>query len=73
MAAAVGERFDLPADVLSATLPIARDVPDGPNRHLPGASFAPGLPTPPDAGPMTEILLRLGRSPAWNGESVGGG
>jgi uncharacterized protein (TIGR03086 family) len=73
VAAAVGARFDLPADVLSAALAIARDVPDGPNRQRPGASFAPGLPTPPEAGPMTEILTRLGRSPAWSGESVGGG
>jgi uncharacterized protein (TIGR03086 family) len=73
VAAAVGARFDLPAAVLSATLPIARDVPDGPNRQRPGASFAPGLPARPDTDAMTEILLRLGRSPAWSGRTVGGG
>jgi uncharacterized protein (TIGR03086 family) len=49
--------------VLAAALPIARAVPDGPFRQAPGAAFAPAVPVPPGAGPLDEILLRLGRRP----------
>ncbi len=55
--------FNPPAEVLAATLPIARAVPDGPARLAPDAAFAPALPIPPDTDPLAEILLRLGRRP----------
>ncbi|GAA2857346.1 TIGR03086 family protein [Actinoplanes cyaneus] len=55
--------FDLPDDVLAAALPIARAVPDGEARLSPGAAFAPARAVPPGAGPLAEVLLRLGRQP----------
>jgi uncharacterized protein (TIGR03086 family) len=61
VATALGVPFALPLPVLEATLPLARAVPDGPLRLAPGAAFAPALPVPADADPLTEILLRLGR------------
>jgi uncharacterized protein (TIGR03086 family) len=61
LATALGVPFTLPLPVLEATLPLARAVPDGPVRLSPGAAFAPALPVPADADPLTEILLRLGR------------
>lgn len=65
VAATVGRPWDLPADVIEATLPIARAVPDGDERLLPGAAFAPAVPTPGGATPLAEILTLLGRSPDW--------
>lgn len=65
VAAAMGLPWELPADVLDAALPLARSVPDGEERRLPGAVFAPAVRTPGDATPMTEILTLLGRSPDW--------
>jgi uncharacterized protein (TIGR03086 family) len=60
----LGVPFDLPPDLAATALRIARSVPDGPERHLPGAAFRPGLPVPEGAGPLDEILARLGRSTA---------
>jgi uncharacterized protein (TIGR03086 family) len=50
-------------EILAATLPIARAVPDGSTRLAPGAAFAPALPLPPGTDPLAEILLLLGRQP----------
>jgi len=61
VATALGVPLTVPLPVLEATLPLARAVPDGPFRLEPGAAFAPALPVPADADPLTEILLRLGR------------
>ena len=61
VATAFGVALTLPLPVLEVTLPLARAVPDGPFRLEPGAAFAPALPVPADADPLTEILLRLGR------------
>lgn len=52
-------------EVLAATLPRARAVPAGESRLRPGAAFAPASDVPADAGPLAEILLRLGRDPQW--------
>jgi uncharacterized protein (TIGR03086 family) len=66
--------FELPAEVLEVTLPIARAVPGGDRRLVPGAAFAPALPLPAGADPLTEIITLLGRSPAWaSPKNVGGG
>ena len=65
VAATMGLPWELPPDVLEAALAIARAVPDGDERLLPGAPFAPALPTPAEATPMSEILTLLGRSPDW--------
>ncbi|MFF5294134.1 TIGR03086 family metal-binding protein [Paractinoplanes globisporus] len=61
VATAAGLPFALPEAVMAAALPIARAVPDGPDRLAPGAAFAPALPVPPAADPLSEILLLLGR------------
>ncbi|MBL7255806.1 TIGR03086 family metal-binding protein [Paractinoplanes lichenicola] len=51
-------------DALALALAVARAVPDGPERLAPGSPFAPALPTPADADPLTETLLLLGRDPS---------
>jgi uncharacterized protein (TIGR03086 family) len=56
---------DLPADLVAAGLPIARAVPNGPERLTPAASFAPALSTVDEVGPLNQILALLGRSPDW--------
>lgn len=63
VAQSLGVPFEPEPDVLAATLPIVRGVPDDPSRHEPGAAFAPALPVPDGADPLTEILLLLGRDP----------
>lgn len=65
VARTLGVPYPANQEVLAATLPIARAVPDGPNRLTPGAAFAPGLARPSDAAPLDEILLLLGRTPNW--------
>ena len=64
VARALGRPYSLDAQVLAATLPIARAVPEGPGRLAPGAAFAPGRPVPVDPEPLDEILLLLGRDPS---------
>ena len=64
VATSIGADWDLPDDVVAATLPLARAVPGGSARELPGAAFAPALPVAGDATPMQEILALLGRTPA---------
>jgi uncharacterized protein (TIGR03086 family) len=65
VAAAMGLPWELPADVLEAALPIVRAVPDGDERKLPGAAFAPAVRASGATTPMDEILTLLGRSPGW--------
>jgi uncharacterized protein (TIGR03086 family) len=66
VAAASGRSVALEDDLVAATLDIAhREVPDGPRRHRPDASFAPPVPTPEDAPAFDRMLAVLGRSPSW--------
>src|ERR1022692_13074 len=62
---ALGVGYELSEDLAQAALPIARFVPDGPRRSLPGSAFQPGLAAPPDASTLDQILATLGRSPDW--------
>lgn len=66
VARSLGVPYALPADLVAAAVPVARAVPDGPEREAPGAAFRPGLPVPEAAAPMDEILTRLGRRPDWS-------
>jgi uncharacterized protein (TIGR03086 family) len=63
VATSIGVAWDLPDDVVAAALPIARAVPGGAAREVPGAAFAPALPTGAGASGMDEILALLGRDP----------
>ncbi|MFI1992195.1 TIGR03086 family metal-binding protein [Actinoplanes sp. NPDC020271] len=63
VAAALSLPFELPDEVVATALPIARAVPGGESRLIPGAAFAPARPVPPGTGPLREILLLLGRQP----------
>ncbi|GAA4590858.1 uncharacterized protein (TIGR03086 family) [Actinoplanes octamycinicus] len=63
VATALGLPYHPAPEIVAATLPIARAVPDDENRLAPGAAFAPARPVPPGADPLTEILLLLGRRP----------
>jgi uncharacterized protein (TIGR03086 family) len=65
VARTLGRPYQPAPEVLAATLPIARAVPDGPSRLTPGAAFAPGRPAQADPAPLDEILRRLGRDPNW--------
>jgi uncharacterized protein (TIGR03086 family) len=64
VATSIDADWDLPDDVVAAALPLARAVPGGTAREVPGAAFAPALPVAGDATPMQEILAVLGRTPA---------
>ena len=57
--------LDLDPDVLTASLAIAEQVPDGPERDQPDTAFSHRRPTACDTAPLERILLLLGRSPTW--------
>jgi uncharacterized protein (TIGR03086 family) len=66
VAAALGRPVALADDLVAAALDVAhREVPDGPRRHRPDASFAPPIPRPDDAPAFDRLLAVLGRSPRW--------
>jgi uncharacterized protein (TIGR03086 family) len=65
VARALGQPFELDADLVQAAVPVAEAVPEGERRLRPGAAFRPGLPAPDGASPMDRVLALLGRSPAW--------
>ncbi len=50
--------------VLDVALAVAKAVPDGKSRLVPGAAFAPSLDWP-GGTTLDHILATLGRSPAW--------
>ncbi|GAA3339093.1 hypothetical protein GCM10020358_21580 [Amorphoplanes nipponensis] len=66
VAAATGQPAAYDDDVVAAVREIAeRDVPDGPRRHRPQATFAPARPLPDGAPPLHRLLGFLGRDPGW--------
>jgi uncharacterized protein (TIGR03086 family) len=67
VARAIGAAYQPDAEVLALTRPIARAVPDGPERLEAGAAFAPALPVTAGIDPLGEILRLLGRDPAYPG------
>jgi uncharacterized protein (TIGR03086 family) len=72
----VARTLDLPYqpadEVLAATVPVARAVPDGPGRQAPGAAFAPARSFEAGVSPLDEILLLLGRDPRWTAPPAAG-
>ncbi|MGW4089377.1 TIGR03086 family metal-binding protein [Nocardia sp. NPDC004750] len=65
VARSIGETITPDLDVAEAALTIALAVPDGPERTVPGAAFAPALSVPEHTPTLDRILLLLGRSPSW--------
>jgi len=66
VAAAIGRPVRVPADIAEAALDIAlREVPDGPRRRRPQASFVPPVEATPGASALDRMLAWLGRSPTW--------
>jgi uncharacterized protein (TIGR03086 family) len=66
VAAAIGRPVQVPTDIVEAALDIAlREVPDGPRRHRPHASFVPPVEPAPGAPALDRMLAWLGRSPTW--------
>jgi uncharacterized protein (TIGR03086 family) len=65
VARSLGVPYELSADLAQAALPIARMVPDGQRRLVPGSAFQPGLAAQPDASLLDQVLAALGRSPGW--------
>jgi uncharacterized protein (TIGR03086 family) len=65
MARAIDAPFTLPADVISAVLPLVFAVPDGEFRTAPGSVFAPAIEAAAGVSDLDRALLHLGRSPAW--------
>jgi uncharacterized protein (TIGR03086 family) len=65
VARSVGAEFELPADVVTAVLPVALAVPDGEYRIAEGAAFGPAIAAADGVTDLDRVLLHLGRSPAW--------
>lgn len=65
VAAAIGVPIEFEDDILSAALEVALRVPGGDGRTRDGAAFAPVLDSTDDAATLDQVLLQLGRSPAW--------
>jgi uncharacterized protein (TIGR03086 family) len=65
VAATLGVPYELPADVVSAALPLALFVPDGDSRAIDGAPFGPAVDAK-SADDLERILRHLGRSPNWS-------
>jgi uncharacterized protein (TIGR03086 family) len=67
VAATLGLPRDIDEELVRDTLRIAKlEVPDKPQRALPGASFRPALPIADDEPPQSRMLRLLGRSPDWS-------
>jgi uncharacterized protein (TIGR03086 family) len=65
VARAIDAPFTLPADVISAVLPLAFAVPDGDFRTAPGSPFARAIEAGDGVSDLDRVLLHLGRSPSW--------
>ncbi|MGW5374914.1 TIGR03086 family metal-binding protein [Nocardia sp. NPDC003999] len=65
VARSIGETITPDPDVAEAALAIALAVPDGPERSVPGAAFAPALSVPEHTPTLDRILSLLGRAPSW--------
>lgn len=64
VAASLGLRYELAADVIAAALPLVLAVPDGEFRSADGAPFGPSI-EPTGGDEFDRILRHLGRQPDW--------
>lgn len=65
LAVSLDRPVELDTDVVTAALRVAEKVPNGPERLLPGAAFAPGSADVQDTRPMDRLVRLLGRRPGW--------
>jgi uncharacterized protein (TIGR03086 family) len=65
VARTIGAPFELPADVISAVLPMTLAIPDGEFREAEGSPFARAIAPTGEASDLDRVLLHLGRSPDW--------
>lgn len=65
VAAALGRRYEPPAEVVAAALPLAFAVPDGEFRADAKSPFGPAISPSDAAGDLDRILTHLGRDPQW--------
>jgi uncharacterized protein (TIGR03086 family) len=65
VARTIGVAYELPAEVVSAVLPLALAVPDGEIRAGAQSPFRPAVPTDSDVSDLDRVLAHLGRSPSW--------
>lgn len=65
VAAALGQPFSLPDDVVAAALPLAMSVPDGEFREAANSPFARAVPPDDTDGDFARMLRHLGRSPEY--------
>ncbi|MCT2547457.1 hypothetical protein [Streptomyces atratus] len=69
VAASLGIRAAYDADLVRAAAEVARkEVPDGPSRERPGASFRPAVELAGAASAEDRLLAALGRDPRWSPE-----
>lgn len=64
VAKTLGIEVTFDPDLLDAALAVAKAVPDGKTRLVPGAAFAPRIDWPGDTR-LDQIVAILGRSPDW--------
>ncbi|KAA0109784.1 TIGR03086 family metal-binding protein [Mycolicibacterium sp. P1-5] len=72
VAASLGVDYELPADVLSAALPLVLAVPDGDVRDLDAVPFDRAVERVDDATDLDRILRHLGRRPEFTNREVSG-
>jgi uncharacterized protein (TIGR03086 family) len=65
LAVSLGEHVDYDDDLVDAVLNVARLVPIGPERTIPGALFAPAVVADHDASHWHKVLNLVGRDPQW--------
>jgi uncharacterized protein (TIGR03086 family) len=65
MARALDLPYRLDDEFVEPSLEIIQMVPTGEARAAMQSSFAPELPSAPDADPLDRILAHLGRNPSW--------
>jgi uncharacterized protein (TIGR03086 family) len=65
LAVSLGEDVDYDDDLVEAVLNVARLVPTGPERTLPGALFGPAVDTDGNPSDWQKVLSLVGRDPHW--------
>jgi hypothetical protein len=65
LAVSIGAPLTVPDDLVAFCLQVARGIPDTDQARGPERAFVRALEVPAGAAPFNEVLLLLGRDPAW--------